>query len=140
MLEINPNLLGLTIVLFLVMIVLLNSWLYRPMLSFMQTRDENLKKDLARAGSNDSEIMALHKKAEEVVHEAKAEAAALRKKVIEDAKMLAQSKIDAKRVELDAAYKVFTTQLASEKESLKNNLLSQMPLYREALKAKFSKL
>jgi F-type H+-transporting ATPase subunit b len=53
---------------------------------------------------------------------------------------LAASKVETKQSELDKEYGSFIEKLASDKESLKNSLLSQMPLFKESLKAKFSKL
>ena len=42
--------------------------------------------------------------------------------------------------EIEKEYESFIVKLASEKENLKNELLSQIPLFKESLKAKFSKL
>lgn len=140
MLEINEMLLGLTIVLFLAAMVLLNVWLYKPMLSFMQARDEKLKSDMQKAGSTDSDVAKLNSEAQEIIEEAKAQAAALRKKVIEDAKLLAQSKIDAKRAEIDSDYADFKSALETTKSELKTALVAQAPAYQDALKSKFSKL
>jgi len=53
---------------------------------------------------------------------------------------LAASKVEAKQKELNTKYENFVEKLASDKENLKNSLLSQMPLFKESLKAKFSKL
>jgi len=53
---------------------------------------------------------------------------------------LAASKVETKQNELDTEYNKFVEKLNSEKENLKNSLLSQMPLFKESLKAKFSKL
>ncbi len=139
-LEIDPLMFGLTIAVFLLMIALLNSWLYKPMLAYMEARDASIKNDLAEAGSNDAEIRVLEEKAQAIIDEAKAEAAELRQKVIEDAKLLASSKIEAKRQELDGEYKKFAENLEAERESIKNSLLSQTPLFKEALKAKFSQI
>lgn len=139
-LEIDPLMFGLTLAVFLMMIVILNSMLYRPMLSYMEDRDRNIKNQIDEAGSTDSDIKSLTAKAEAIINEAKAEAANLRQKVIEDAKMLANSKIEARRAELESEYKAFQKNLEKERESIRNSLLSQTPLYKEALKAKFSQL
>ena len=140
MLDINPTLLGMTIVLFIVMIVFLNMWLYKPMLSYMESRDASIKNDLASAGNTDSEIKGLNDQAQAIIEEAKAEAAALRAKVLEDAKTLAASKLEARRSELDGEYKSFEQDLEKERDSMKSSLLSQTPLFKEALKAKFSQI
>lgn len=139
-LEIDPFMFGLTLVVFLLLIAVLNSWLYRPMLAYMEARDASIKKDLDEAGNNDAEIKDLEEKAQNIVEAAKAEAAALRQKVLEDAKLLASSKIEAKRNELEKEYQTFTESLLKERETIKTNLLSQAPLFKEALKAKFSQI
>ena len=139
-LEVDPLMFGLTLAVFLFMIALLNNWLYKPMLAYMEDRDTSIKNDLAEANSNDSEIRTLEEKAKSIIDEAKAEAAALRQKMLDDAKLLASSKIEAKRNELESEYATFSAELKVERESLKDNLLSQKSQFQETLKAKFSQI
>jgi len=140
MLDINPILLLATFVVFVSLIAVLNSWLYNPLFSFMNKRDEDIKRDLDKVGSNDAEIAELNAKAESIVMNAKLEAAALREKVIADAKELAESKLEAKRAELAQEYLEFEKSLASSKEALKNDLMKEIPVFKEAVKAKFSQI
>jgi len=140
MLDINPILLLATFVVFVFLIAVLNSWLYNPLLNFMQKRDDDIKKDLEKVGSNDNEINELLAKAESIVNSAKLEATALREKVIADAKELANSKLEAKRAELAQEYLEFEQSLAKSKEELTEDLMSQVPMFKEALKAKVSQL
>jgi F-type H+-transporting ATPase subunit b len=140
MLDINPILLLATFVVFLSLIAVLNSWLYNPLFSFMNKRDEDIKKDLDKIGSNDDEIQALNSKAESIIMNAKLEAAALREKVVADAKELADSKLEAKRAELASEYLEFEKSLAKSKDELTTDLMSQVPLFKEAVKAKFSQI
>jgi F-type H+-transporting ATPase subunit b len=140
MLDINPILLLATFVVFVSLIVVLNSWLYNPLVSFMKKRDEDIKRDLDKVGSNDNEINELHTKAETIIMNAKLEAAALREKVIADAKELADSKLEAKRAELASEYLEFEQSLAKSKKELTDDLMSQVPMFKEALKAKMSKI
>jgi len=140
MLDINPILLLATFVVFLSLIAVLNSWLYRPLFSFMDKRDEDIKKDLAKIGNNDDEIEALNTKAESIVMNAKLSAAALREKVVADAKELADSKLEARRAELASEYLEFEKSLAKSKDELTTDLMSQVPLFKEAVKAKFSQI
>jgi F-type H+-transporting ATPase subunit b len=114
--------------------------LYKPLFTFMQKRDDDIKKDLDKVGSNDDEIAALETKAEKIIKEAKLEAVALKEKVIADAKELAESKLEAKRAEMASEYLEFEQTLVAEKEQLKSQLLSQVPLFKEAVKAKFSQI
>ena len=140
MLDINPLLLGITIVVFLILIAVLNSMLFKPLFNYMEERDASIKNDQDKVGNNDAEIAELTAEAQNIVNEAKLEAAAIREKVIAEAKELAESKIEAKRAELAKDKAEFEKSLAETREELKNTLLSQVPLYQEAVKAKFSQL
>lgn len=140
MLDINPVLLVSTIIVFLILIAVLNSWLYNPLFKHMDDRDAFLKKELEEVGSNQGEIAALLAKADQIIADAKRDAAELRDKVIADAKELAESKLEAKRAELASEYVEFQQTLVSERENLNNALLSQVPLFKEAVKAKFSQI
>jgi F-type H+-transporting ATPase subunit b len=140
MLDINPILLVATLIVFLTLIVVLNSWLYNPLFAYMNKRDDDIKRDLHKVGSNDEEIRELTLKAESIIMNAKLEAAALREKVIADAKELADSKLEAKRAELAGEYLEFEQSLAKSKEQLTGELMSQVPLFKEAVKAKFSQI
>ena len=140
MLDINPILLLATFVVFLSLIAVLNSWLYRPLFSFMDKRDEDIKKDLNKIGSNDDEIEALLVKAEFIVNNAKLNAAALREKVVTDAKELAESKLEARRAELASEYTEFEKSLASSREELTTELINQVPVFKQAVEAKFSQI
>ena len=140
MLDINPLLLSITIVVFLILIAVLNSLLFKPLFTYMEERDASIKADQDRVGNNDDEIAALTAQAASIVNEAKLEAAAIREKVVAEAKELAESKIEAKRAELAKDKLEFEKSLAESREELKNTLLSQVPLYKEAVKAKFSQI
>ena len=140
MLDINPILLLATFVVFLSLIAVLNSWLYNPLFAFMNKRDADIKKDLDEVGSNDGEIASLTAEAEKISMDARLEVAASREKVIADAKTVVEGKIEVKRTVLAKEYGEFEKNLALEGERLKNALLSQMPLFKEAVKAKFSQI
>jgi F-type H+-transporting ATPase subunit b len=140
MLDINPILLLVTFVVFVSLIAVLNSWLYNPLFSFMSKRDEDIKKDLDKTGSNDDEINTLNEKANSIIMTAKLEAAALREKVITDAKELAESKLEAKRAELASEYLEFEQSLSEAKDELTSDLMSEVPVFKEAIKAKFSQI
>ena len=140
MLDISVSLMLTVAVVFMVLLVLLNSWLYQPLMAFMDERDKNIRKDLESVNANTSEIDELRAKAEEVIANAKSEAAALRARTIEESKLLAEEKIEAKKRELEEKYSEFLASLKKEEENLRSELLSQMPLFKESLKAKFSQI
>ncbi len=140
MLDINPILLLVTFVVFLSLIAVLNSWLYNPLFAYMKKRDEDIKNDLNQAGSTDDEINELHSKADTIIMNAKLEVAALREKVIAEAKELADSKLEAKRTELASEYAEFEKSLDEAKTQLISDLTPEVPLFKEAVKAKFSQI
>jgi len=106
----------------------------------MDDRDNSIAKDLEVAKSFSNNSDELNAKADENISNAKNKAATIRQKAIDDEKTLAASKVETKQDELNKKYESFLDKLATEKEDLKNSLLSQMPLFKESLKAKFSKL
>jgi len=140
MLDINPILLLVTFVVFLSLIAVLNSWLYNPLFAYMKKRDDDIKNDLDKVGSNDDEINKLSSEADSIIMNAKLEATALREKVIADAKELAESKIEARRAELASEYLEFEKSLLESKSQLVDDLMSQVPLFKEAVKAKYSQI
>ena len=140
MLDIHLSLMLFVLALFLFLLVVLNNMLFKPLVKFMDDRDNSIAKDLEAAKGLSGNTDELNAKADENISNAKNEAAAIRQKAIDDEKTLAASKVETKQSELDKEYGKFVEKLASEKESLKNSLLSQMPLFKESLKAKFSKL
>jgi len=139
MLDINPILLVATLIVFLTLIAVLNSWLYNPLFAYM-SKEMRTSKRPTKVGSNDDEINELESRAQTIITNAKLEAAALREKVIADARELAESKLEAKRAELASQYLEFEQSLAQVREQLSSDLKSQTPLFREAVKAKFSQI
>jgi F-type H+-transporting ATPase subunit b len=140
MLDLHLPLMLFVLVLFLSLLVLLNNMLFQPLVKFMDDRDDSIAKDLEAAKGLSGNTDELNAKADEIISNAKAEAAAIRQKAIDDEKALAASKVETKQSELEKEYTSFLERLASDREELKNSLLSQMPLFKESLKAKFSKL
>jgi len=140
MLDLHLPLMLFVLVLFLTLLVLLNNMLFKPLVKFMDDRDASIAKDLEAAKSLSGNTDELNAKAEDIISKAKNEAAIIRQKAIDDEKTLAASKVETKQNEINKEYEDFIEKLASEKEKLKNELLSQMPLFKESLKAKFSKL
>lgn len=140
MLDLHLPLMLFVLVLFISLLVLLNNMLFQPLIKFMDDRDTSIAKDLKAAKGLSGNTDELNAKANEILSNAKAEAAAIRQKAIDDEKTLAASKVETKQSELEQEYTSFLEKLASNREELKNSLLSQMPLFKESLKAKFSKL
>jgi F-type H+-transporting ATPase subunit b len=106
----------------------------------MDDRDNSIAKDLEAAEGFTGNTDELNAKADRIISNAKNEAASIKQKAIDVEKTLAGSKVETKQNELEVEYNKFVEKLNSEKADLKNALLSQMPLFKESLKAKFSTL
>jgi len=140
MLDIHLPLIVFVLVLFLVLLLILNTILFQPLIKFMDDRERTIAKDLevAKELSNNSEE--LKAKAEEIIYEAKSEAAKIKQKTVEEEKQKAAHMIELTLNELNLSYKIFLEELETEKKKIKNTLLSQIPLFKESLKAKFTKI
>jgi F-type H+-transporting ATPase subunit b len=140
MLDLSLGLLINTAVTFIILLVLLNAVLYKPLLEFMAKREESIKRDLDNASKNTQEVASFHKEAESIISKAKAEAVEMKTKALDEIKSEVSTQIEAKKSELDTKYASFLEGLSEERVSLKNQLLSQMPLFKDGLKIKLSQL
>jgi len=137
MLDIYPSLMA---VMFFVMLYQLNKKLYKPLLKFMDDRVAVIAKDLKAAKSMGGNTDELQAKAEANLNEAKAAAAKLRQETVERAKAETAEAVAQRQQELEKKQETFASKLQEEKVALQNALLSQIPLVKESLKAKFSQL
>jgi F-type H+-transporting ATPase subunit b len=128
------------LVVFIGLMVYLNKTLYQPLINFMDQRDATIAKDLEEVSKLSSDSASLEAEAQEILNKAKQEALEIRQKAIEEANAEAEKLIEAKKAELETMQKEFMEKLEKEKEELKAGILSQLPLIKETLKAKFSQL
>lgn len=140
MLDINPLMMVVVFVVFLVLLVMLNRWFFGPMREFMEKRDRSIKNDLDSAKSNNDEVDALKQEADNVILQAKKEATAIREKALSETHHEIMEAVNAQKASLDRELTQFVQSLQEERKNLKNALLSQLPLYKESLKAKISQL
>jgi len=138
MLDIIPALLLVTGTVFLVLLILLNKTLYRPLLEFIDNRNNSINRDLENAGKNASDVVAYYKEVETILSEGKMEAAKIREAALSEAKEKAAKRIEQKKSDLEVQSVVFFKALESEKDEFKNGLLAQMPLFKESVSAKLS--
>ena len=140
MLELIPSLMLMVLLVFLGLLVYLNQALYQPLINFMDQRERTIAKDRANSLALSEDAESLEEEATAILNSAKQEANALKQSALEEANSEAAKAISAKEAELEKTYNEFLKELEKEKEELKNGLLSQIPLVKEALKAKFSQL
>ena len=140
MLDIIPALLLVTGTVFLVLLIVLNKTLYKPLLEFIDNRNNSIRRDLENAGKNASDVEAYYKEVETIISEGKMEAAKIREAAINEAKEKAAKRVDQKKNELETQNAVFLKALEAERVEFKNGLLAQMPLFKESVAAKLSQI
>jgi len=138
MLDIIPALLLVTGTVFLVLLILLNKTLYKPLLEFIDNRNNSINRDLENAGKNASDVVAYYNEVETILSEGKMEAAKIREAALNEAREKAAKKVEQKKSNLEVQGVAFLKTLESEKDEFKNGLLVQMPLFKESVSAKLS--
>ena len=129
MLDIIPALLLVTGTVFLVLLIVLNKTLYKPLLEFIDNRNNSINRDLSNAGKNASDVVAYYRDAEAVK---------IREAAINEGKEKAHRKIEQKKSEIEAQNVSFLQELEAQKVEFKNSLLAQMPLFKESVIAKLA--
>ena len=140
MLDISPILLLSSGLVFLLVLARLNSCLYKPLFKHMDERDEKIKSDIQDANNNGADVDGMLAKANEIIAQAKKEAFSIREKARLDATEIAKHKLDSFKGHAEDKYNSFLVSLGKEKVELENSLVSQMPLFKEGLKAKLSSI
>jgi len=140
MLDISMYLVAFMIVLFLALIYVLNTMMYKPLLDFMQKRDESIANDLSNINSNDSEISELEAKATEVISKAKHEASELKSSMISKIKDELSLKFDEKKKALESELNSFMSGIEEKKELLKSELNANLNQYKDAVEAKIKNI
>lgn len=127
-----------TAVIFLILIFVLNSVLFKPLLKFMDERSANIANNLAKVHEETDEIEAYERELKEIHAKAIEEAGIIRDEIIEEAKAKADAMLAKKQVELDLDMNKFYKDLHLEKEevykALEKNLDTFKLSYEKTLK------
>jgi F-type H+-transporting ATPase subunit b len=140
MLDISPILLLSSGLVFLLVLARLNSCLYKPLFKHMDDRDNQIKTDMANAKKNGANVDGMLADAKEIIAQAKKEAFSIREKARLEAIEVAEVKTSSAKVKREEKYNNFLQALKEEKLTLENSLVSQLPLFKEGLKAKLSSI
>jgi F-type H+-transporting ATPase subunit b len=106
----------------------------------MDDRDNQIKNDMANAKANGADVDGMFAEAKEIIANAKKEAFSIREKARLEATEVSEGKLTAAKVKTEEKYHSFVKTLKEEKLSLENSLVSQLPLFKEGLKAKLSSI
>ncbi|RUM56434.1 MAG: ATPase [Nautilia sp.] len=135
MLEISPVVMLIEAGIFIVTLILLNSWLFKPLLSFMDNRDAKLQEDLKAASNNMEEVQKYEEEIASILEKAKAEASKIKKEAIEEAKAEAKKIVEDEMSKIESAKVAFKQELETERVELQKVL----DLEANSIKAMLSK-
>ena len=138
--DISPILLLVTVVVFFTLLIVLNKILYKPLLTFIDNRNESIERDLENAGRNTSDVEAYYKEADQIILEAKAEAGKIREAALSEAREIAAKKVEQKQSELEEEYTLFLKDLSAEKIEFTESLSAKIPLFRDSIKQKLGNI
>ncbi len=138
MLEMSPVILLVNIFVFFGLLMVLNKMLYKPLLEFIDKRNDSIERDLKNASKNTSDVEAYYKEADQIILQAKAEAGKIREVALSEAKEIATKKVELKRSELESKYTLFLKDLEVDKKELQESLSANIPIFRDSVKLKLS--
>ncbi|ASQ30978.1 ATP synthase, F0 complex, b' subunit [Campylobacter avium LMG 24591] len=124
-----------TIIVFLLMIFALNLLLYKPLLKFMQERDESIRSDEEKVKQDFKEVSNVAEELDKIKQNTREEIARIKQKAIESAKAEAEAEMSKKRKELEDKMLLFYKELAKDKEKLEGELKAFVPEWKNALNA-----
>ncbi|WRF70340.1 FoF1 ATP synthase subunit B' [Helicobacter pylori] len=131
--SVNPYLMAVVFVVFVLLLWAMNIWVYRPLLAFMDNRQAEIKDSLAKIKTDNAQSVEIRHQIETLLKEA----AEKRREMIAEAIQKAIESYDAvikqKENELNQEFEAFAKQLQNEKQALKEQLQAQIPVFEDEL-------
>lgn len=136
----DPYLMLLVFVVFLLTMVLLNVWLFKPLIGFMDEREAILRKDLDSISSSDTQVQEIQQQIQDILSDARARSSEILQKATSDAKSHYEANLQKKQEELAKKLQDFRASLEKQKEVSKKELLAHLGEFEDALKLKIKQL
>ncbi|MGX3045670.1 F0F1 ATP synthase subunit B family protein [Helicobacter sp. T3_23-1056] len=136
----DPYLMLLVFVVFLITMILLNVWLFKPLIGFMDEREATLRKDLDLVSSSDTQVQEIQQQIQDILSTARNHSSEILQKATNDAKALYEANIQKKQEELAKKLQDFRVNLDKQKEASKKELLASLGEFEDALKLKIKQL
>lgn len=136
----DPCLMLLVFVVFLLTMILLNVWLFKPLIGFMDERESTLRKDLDLVSSSDTQVQEIQQQIQDILSDARARSSEILQKATSDAKSHYEANLQKKQEELAKKLQDFRANLEKQKEVSKKELLAHLGEFEDALKLKIKQL
>lgn len=118
---------------FLAMIVILNAIFYKPLLKFMDDRDNSIKNDEIKVKDNSQEILGVNDELEKIQRATREEIQKIKQEAIKQAKQEVEQEFKIKKEELEKKTAIFYADLQNQKQELKKNLIAHLPELKQTL-------
>ncbi len=122
-----------TAIIFLVMILVLNATFYKPLLRFMDDRDNSIRKDEAKVRDNSQETLGFNDELKKIQKATREEIQRLKQNAIEQAKQEVEQELKSKREELEKQTASFYADLQVQRQALKEKLMMHLPELKQTL-------
>ncbi len=136
----NPYLMLLVFITFILLIYLLNQWLFKPILAFMNNRDSSIERDLLSTQTHKGDIQHIEEEIAQILSLARKEATQILESATKEAKATYESKINAKKAENESKLAQYKQELQEQKSQLYTELLEQLPLFKTILNTKLKQI
>ncbi|EAJ6150695.1 MULTISPECIES: FoF1 ATP synthase subunit B' [Campylobacter] len=127
-------------VIFLLMIAILNSILYKPLIKFMDSRDLTIKNDEEKMKKNSDDVSNVESELEKIHIQTRDEINQIKVKAIEEAKLKQEKELSTKKRELEDQMLVFLKSLREKEKELKEEMRLKMPEFKQSFKNSLSKI
>lgn len=138
--DLDPKLMLVTGVLFLILIWVLNNILYKPLLNFMSNREDGIKEDENKINQNNSDVNNNEILIGKIYADARAKSQSIKNEHIKVAKDKAADLVNKKKLALDEEFSAFTSNLMLEKEKFKNELREELVVCNAAIKSNLDRI
>ena len=136
----DPYLMLLVFIVFLVTMFLLNKWLFKPLIGFMDEREATLRKDLDSISSSDAKVQELQQQIQDLLTSARTRSNEILQKATNEAKAHYEANIQKKQEELAKKLQDFRANLGKQKQTDKKELLANLGDFENALMSKIKQL
>ncbi|TXE85843.1 F0F1 ATP synthase subunit B' [Campylobacter volucris] len=127
-------------VIFLLMIVILNSILYKPLIAFMDSRDLEIKSNEEKMKKNSDDVSNVEFELEKIHNQTRDEINQIKQKAIEEAKLKQEKEITNKKKEIEEQMGVFLKSLKEKEKELKEEMRLKMPEFKQSFQNSLSKI
>lgn len=138
--ELSLRFMFLVFVVFMATLYLLNIWLFKPLIHFMERRNEAINQDAQEITDSEKEVVFIQQEIEQIIKQAKLESKQMTEEALSEAKAVYDAKIARHKVENQARLDEFMKNLQEEKQMLKAQLLNDKSKLQDALHTKIREI